>query len=62
MDRFNHQCSIGFTVISEDEDGDDFTPAMLRAALLKRIDDLDRAGADEWREAVAIEDSYKEGE
>jgi hypothetical protein len=57
MPRFNHQCSIGFTVLSDDKDGEDFTPAMLRAALQTRIDDLDRAGADEWREAVAIEDT-----
>jgi hypothetical protein len=57
MPRFNHQCSIGFTVLSDNEDGEDFTPEMLRAALLQRIADLDRAGADEWREAVAIEDT-----
>ena len=57
MPRFNHQCSIGFTVHSDNEEGEDFTPEMLRAALLQRIADLDRAGADEWREAVAIEDT-----
>lgn len=62
MPKFNHQCAIGFTVISENEDGEDFTPALLRAALLERIRGLDECQdpAGEWQEAVGIEDTVAE--
>lgn len=59
MPRFNHAVDIAFTVISDDPDGQDFTPAMLRAALLRRIADLDKAPED-WLEAVGAPfDSYE---
>ncbi|WP_454287236.1 hypothetical protein [Rhizobium arsenicireducens] len=47
--KFNHLVSIGFTVVSHDAKGEDFTPEMLKAALLKRINTLNDS---EWLEAV----------
>lgn len=55
MPRFNHAYDIGFEVAgSTKEDGSDVTPAMLRAALMRRIIDLDESQPDhgEWHEAV----------
>ena len=41
MTKFNHAFDIAFSVISGDPDGEDITPAMFRAALLERIEQLD---------------------
>lgn len=60
MPRFNHAVDIAFTVISDDPEGNDFTPAMLRAALIRRIADLD-SQPDQWLEAVGAPfDTYEE--
>lgn len=40
MARYSHAYDIVFEVQSDKEDGSDVTPAMLRAALLKRIEDV----------------------
>lgn len=57
MPRYTHQCSIAFTVISSDEDGNDFTADLLRTALEERILGLVMADDAEWREAVEITDT-----
>lgn len=41
MIRYNHAYDIAFSVVSSDPDGLDVTPAMLRAALLQRVAQLD---------------------
>lgn len=50
---YDHAFTIGFSLRSPHPKGDDVTPAMLKAALLKRIADLDATpeGA-EWIEAA----------
>ena len=50
MNRYNHMVVLAFAVISNDEQGNDITEDMLRAALLTRIGDLDREQT--WIEAV----------
>lgn len=57
---YNHAFAVAFSVGgSTSEDGSDVTPAQLKAALLKRVADLD--AHDEWREAVgAPGDTYEE--
>jgi len=61
MGKYNHACSISFTVISDDPQGNDFTPAMLREALFRRIADLDFS--EDWVEAVGAPfDTYEEEE
>jgi hypothetical protein len=60
MRKFSHLCSIAFTIVSNDMDGADITADMFRAALEKRIADLDRSGDLEWQEAVAILDTSDE--
>lgn len=59
MPKFNHAYDVAFTVISNDPDGEEVTPAMLKAALLKRITALDAAGDIEWREACDRYDTYQ---
>ena len=55
---FDHAYDVSFSLRSDHPTGEDVTPAMLKAALLKRIDDLD--AANEWEEAVgAPYDSYE---
>jgi hypothetical protein len=49
MARFNHAVSVAFEVISNDEQGDDITSEMLKAALQERIRLLDESDA--WIEA-----------
>jgi hypothetical protein len=49
---------IAFTVISNTEDGSDVTPAMLKAALEQRIQDLTANGF-EWHEACGLCDTYE---
>jgi hypothetical protein len=61
MPRYNHAVTIAFEVWSDAPDGEDLTPAMLKAALFKRIADL--GNRDEWLEACLppydTEDSQK---
>lgn len=57
MPRYNHMFDIAFSLESDDCDAKDVTPAMLRAALLKRIDTLDASG--EWLEARGLCDTYE---
>lgn len=57
--KFNHAFDVAFEVISNRENGDDVTPAMLKAALLKRIESLDEDGS--WLEACSIYDTHEEG-
>lgn len=40
MPRYSHQLGLGFTVESDNEDGNDITPEMIRRALLERMKDL----------------------
>ena len=56
MTKFNHMYDIAFTVISNTEDGSDVTPAMLRAALLKRAVEI---AEDEFIEACGLCDTYE---
>jgi hypothetical protein len=56
MTKFNHMYDIAFTVISNTEDGSDVTPAMLRAALLRRASEL---AEDEFIEACGLCDTYE---
>lgn len=65
MASFNHMFDIAFSLDSDKEDASDVTPAMLRAALLRRIADLDDAvkvygpsGATLWLEACGLCDTY----
>lgn len=46
---YNHAVTLAFEVVSEDFYGDDITPEMLKAALIKRIESMDKTG--EWAEA-----------
>lgn len=55
MARYSHAFDFAFEVISEDENGDDVTPAMLRAAIIERANRLtDR----ELDEACGLYDTY----
>lgn len=59
MPRFNHQTALSFTVISDTPDGSDWTPELLREAVLRRIHDLDKHN--EWLAAVGPPiDTYEE--
>jgi hypothetical protein len=62
MPKFNHAVSLAFTVISEDKHGEDFTPEMLKHALLRRVADLDAStNQAEWLAAIgAPDDTYEE--
>jgi hypothetical protein len=48
---------VAFSLESAKEDGSDVTPAMLRAALMQRIYQLDIS--DEWEEACGLCDTYE---
>ena len=50
MAKFNHAVTIAFEVITDHPEGDDFTPEILRQALLDKINQFDRE--DTWIEAV----------
>lgn len=59
--KYNHAVSLAFEVISDDPNGDDLTPAMLKEALLQRMVDLDNDS--EWLEACGDPfDTYEEKE
>jgi len=64
MAKYNHACTIAFIVIFENAQGDDFTPLMLKVALLERIKNLDQSPeGSEWLEAVGAPfDTYIEDE
>lgn len=57
--KYNHAVTLAFEVISEDPNGEDITPAMLKEALLQRMVNLDIG--DEWVEAIGAPfDTYIE--
>lgn len=64
MAKFNHMVSVAFSVVSDDEHGNDFTPGMLKEALLRRVADMDNSPqGSEWLEAIgAPEDTFPEEE
>lgn len=56
MPRFNHAFDFAFEVISNDEEAEDVTPAVLRAALIGRALNI---SDDEIMEACGCFDTYK---
>lgn len=50
--RYSHQLAIAFTVESANPEGEDIDSDAVKAALARRIADLDSAGELEWKEAV----------
>lgn len=59
--KYNHAVTLAFEVVSDDPNGEDFTPAILREALLQRMVNLDIG--DEWVEAIGAPfDTYEENE
>jgi hypothetical protein len=50
MGQYNHAFTVAFSVLSNNPKGEDVTPEMFKAALTKRMKDLDEH--DEWEEAV----------
>jgi len=50
--KYNHAVSLAFEVISNDPNGEDLTPAMLKEALLERMVNLDIG--DDWVEAIGL--------
>ena len=59
--KYNHAVALAFEVISEDPNGNDITPAMLKEALLQRMVSLDIGN--DWVEAIgAPYDTYEEDE
>lgn len=58
MTRYNHMFDIAFSLESDDPDAKDVTPAMLHAALLKRIDDVFKDSG-EWEAACGLCDTYE---
>ena len=61
MAKFNHAFDVAFSVVSDDPEGRDITPPMLRAALLERIKQLDREEAyGGWEQACGAPfDTYE---
>ena len=58
MTTYNHAVTIGFEIISNNEQGADITPEMATEALQKRVDKLIAAG--QIIDAIDIFDTYKE--
>ncbi len=57
---YNHAFDIAFEVLSETEDGEDVTPAMFRAALQNKMDDMDSNGDLHWQECIGCPfDTFK---
>jgi len=57
--KYNHAVTLAFEVMSDDPNGEDFTPAILREALLQRMVNLDIG--DEWVKAIgAPHDTHEE--
>jgi hypothetical protein len=59
MAKYNHAFDIAFVVISAKEDASDVTADMLRAALYKRIEELDSEGDLYWQDAVDCFDTFE---
>ena len=57
MPKYNHAYDIAFEVISDRDDAEDVTPAMIRTALLERINRLTDA---ELIDAASWYDSCEE--
>ncbi len=61
MSDYNHVYTVTFSLVSQQEDGEDVTADMIRKALQNRIEDLDFSGGLAWLEAVnGPEDTYEE--
>ena len=60
--RYDHAFSLGFSLISDTEDGSDVTSEMFTAAIMARMADLDSIGDIEWHEAVGPPYSTYEAE
>ena len=59
--RYNHAFTVAFSLESDTQDGSDITPAMCRAALEARMNELDKHG--EWDEAIGPSfDTYEVGD
>jgi len=56
MAKFNHLYDIAFSVISNDEDGEDITGAMVRESILRRLAGITD---DEIMEAIGYCDTYE---
>jgi hypothetical protein len=54
---YNHMFDVAFSVESDDCNAEDVTPAMLRAALIKRIETLD--AENDWAEACGLCETYE---
>lgn len=54
--KHQHACSLGFILISDDENGTDLTPEMYRIAIKETVDRLDRF--DLWDSTINIVISY----
>lgn len=52
MPKFDYAFDIAFSVLSDEPEGKDVTPAMFRAALLRRIIELDETNT--WEEACGV--------
>jgi hypothetical protein len=61
MKRYNHAYELAFSVVSNDPEGLDVTPEMFRAALLRRIAQLDAEEAHGgWEQACGAPfDTYE---
>ena len=57
MKTYNHALTIGFEIISNNEDGDDITSEMVNSALLRRINDLTDSGY--MLDAIDVFDTYE---
>jgi len=62
MPTFNHAFTLAFEVSgSTDPEGNDITSGEFRAAITKRMNELDSAGQLEWEEDIGSPfDTYKE--
>jgi hypothetical protein len=62
MPQYNHAYDVAFSLVSNDPEGLDVTPAMFRAALLRRIAQIDAEEAHGgWEQACGAPfDTYEE--
>tara|TARA_R110000796_G_scaffold63604_1_gene147288 strand:- start:334 stop:558 length:225 start_codon:yes stop_codon:yes gene_type:complete len=59
--KYNHALGVSFSIVSNDPDGKDITPAMVRQAIFKRMQQLDNCDDVEWLEATLPPyDTYEE--
>lgn len=59
--RFNSVGMVAFTVEHDSHDPSETPVNQLRAALMRRIADLDSEGDLAWPEAIAFDDTYDQG-